>query len=254
VAKEPHDAAFSVIHQALGPGVTQTGTHFLRVEIATAAERTCFRGSISNLARRLRNDDSTLNNQTLCRNQNMKNSLALTAHQNVKFRSMGIVAIAIALFSNLVTIGDETKQVQKYAAWVVSYSEAVKQSKATGRPIMLFFSGSDWCSYCTKLTEEVFGSHEFAKWSTDHVIKVEVDFPQGYELPAEIQIQNENLKAQFGHHIQTYPTVLFINASGELLGKTGYLSGGAPSWVQSAGQLVTQSSGQSSGMLAQTDN
>ena len=185
----------------------------------------------------------------------MRSSLAPTAYATVNFRSMGIFAIAIALLSNSAMAGDETDQNEKkYAPWVISYSEAVEQSKETGRPIMLFFSGSDWCNWCSRLTEEVFVSHEFARWSTDHVIKVEVDFPQGYELPAEIQIQNENLKARFGQHIQTYPTVLFINADGDLLGKTGYLSGGAPNWVQSAKQLFQLAKEQSAEMLAQKDN
>ncbi len=129
---------------------------------------------------------------------------------------------------------DQPIMKKAYAEWVVSYDVATEQSKKSGRPIMLVFSGSDWCSYCSKLSHEVFTTHQFARWSTDNVIKVEVDFPQSYVLPEAIKTQNQKLKAKFGHHVTSYPTVLFVDSYGNLLGKTGYVAGGAEAWIQSA--------------------
>ena len=60
-----------------------------------------------------------------------------------------------------------------------------------------------------------------------------------------------SLACKFGHHVQTYPTVLFINASGELLGKTGYVHGGAQIWVDSAKHLVQHSVNEDPELLAQ---
>ena len=62
--------------------------------------------------------------------------------------------------------------------WVQSFDEAVSQSEISGKPIMLVFSGSDWCSYCQLLEHEVLRTPEFESWSNDNVIKIMVDFPQ----------------------------------------------------------------------------
>ncbi len=129
---------------------------------------------------------------------------------------------------------DQPIMTKSYAPWVTTYSDAVEQSRKTGRPIMLVFSGSDWCSWCRKLSGEVFTTHQFARWSTDNVIKVEVDFPQAYALSKEIAAQNQSLKTTFGQHVLAYPTVLFVDADGKFLGKTGYVAGGPDAWIESA--------------------
>jgi protein disulfide-isomerase len=148
--------------------------------------------------------------------------------------TVAILGLALAGESR----GQQPNTIRPYAEWVVSYNKAVEQAKQTGRPIMLVFSGSDWCTWCQKLSQEVFTTHEFARWSTDNVIKVEVDFPMSHALPEEIRLQNEKLKNKFGREIASYPTVLFISADGEILGKTGYVAGGARNWIAAAQDVV----------------
>ncbi len=45
--------------------------------------------------------------------------------------------------------------------WQTDYSKAVQQAKSESKPILLFFTGSDWCGWCKKLDNEVFKSPEF---------------------------------------------------------------------------------------------
>jgi len=151
----------------------------------------------------------------------------------------------LAIMTGMIVLGswnsanaDQPLLTKSYAPWVTSYDDAVAKSRKTGQPIMLVFSGSDWCSWCSKLSNEVFTTHQFARWSTDNVIKVEVDFPQGYKLDEAIHSQNQSLKTRFGHHVTSYPTVLFVDADGKLLGKTGYVAGGPDAWIQSAKSSV----------------
>ncbi len=123
---------------------------------------------------------------------------------------------------------------------MTTYPDAVEHSKKTGRPIMLVFSRSDWCDSCQKLAHEVFTTHQFARWSSNNVVKLEVDFPRGYALPDSIQSQNENLKARYAEYVQSYPTVLFVDADGEVLGKSSYVDGGAEAWIESAKTVVPE--------------
>jgi len=124
--------------------------------------------------------------------------------------------------------------------WVQSYDQAVSLSEASGKPIMLVFSGSDWCSYCQRLEQEVLQTAEFKSWASENVIKVMVDFPRYQSLPIDVATQNQNLKQRFAANIKGYPTVLMIKPSGSVIGKTGYVAGGSMPWIAKADPIVRQ--------------
>ena len=81
--------------------------------------------------------------------------------------------------------------------WLTSYSEAVSQSKSYGKPILMDFTGSDWCGWCQRLKAEVFDMPEFKKWATDNVILLEVDFPRNTPLTPALKRQNDELAPNF---------------------------------------------------------
>jgi len=78
--------------------------------------------------------------------------------------------------------------------WLTSWDAAAKQSKATGRPILMDFTGSDWCIWCKRLKSEVFDTDEFKKWASQKVVLLEVDFPQSVPQLASVKAQNAKLK------------------------------------------------------------
>ncbi len=124
------------------------------------------------------------------------------------------------------------------AIWTSSYLDALAQSKAQRLPIMLYFTGSDWCPWCIKLSEEVFNTPDFAAWSRDRVILVKVDFPQNYQLPASQAAQNLKLLQKFRNHLDSYPTILFVNSTEDVVGKMGYQPGGKHVWINRAQAIV----------------
>lgn len=120
----------------------------------------------------------------------------------------------------------------------VGYQEAMENSLGTGKPVMLFFTGSDWCKWCVKLQDEVFNTDEFREWAAQNVIMVEVDFPQGVQLPGSQRMLNETLKKTYEDRIEGYPTALFIDSQGNVIGKLGYVSGGPKPWIEKASPFV----------------
>jgi protein disulfide-isomerase len=122
--------------------------------------------------------------------------------------------------------------------WLTSYEQAVRQSKSTGKPIMMDFTGSNWCGWCMKLKKEVFETDQFKKWASHHVVLLELDFPRGIEQPANLKKQNQELAAKY--QIQGYPTIIFINADGQALGNYGYDAGGPTVWLKKAGELISK--------------
>ncbi|MGA9639297.1 thioredoxin family protein [Flavobacterium sp.] len=121
--------------------------------------------------------------------------------------------------------------------WHTNIKEAIAVSNKEKKPLMLFFTGSDWCGWCIRLQNEVLKTPEFTKWAKTNVVLVELDYPRRTAQLPEIKQQNAELQQVFG--IQGFPTVFFTNVEkdkdGRLnfkaLGKTGYVAGGPQAWL-----------------------
>lgn len=120
--------------------------------------------------------------------------------------------------------------------WLVDYDTAVTESESTGKPILVNFTGSDWCGWCIKLHKEVFKKQEFKTWAAKNVVLLELDFPRRKEQTAEIKAQNKKLKKKYA--IRGFPTVLILDAEGNKMGKTGYRRGGPDGWVNNAESMI----------------
>lgn len=120
----------------------------------------------------------------------------------------------------------------------LGYEQAMLDSRETGKPVVLFFTGSDWCKWCVRLKEEVFDTDEFQEWAKENVTMVEVDFPQDSRLPGDQRVLNETLKKAYGDRIKGFPTALFIDGNGNVIGKMGYESGGPKPWIETANKIV----------------
>ncbi len=80
--------------------------------------------------------------------------------------------------------------------WYLNYDEAKKAAKAENKPIVILFTGSDWCPPCRALRKEVFPNAIF-KREAQKVILVLADFPKRKQLPAEQRQLNRQLAATF---------------------------------------------------------
>ncbi|MFV5702889.1 thioredoxin family protein [Flavobacterium sp. XS2P12] len=120
--------------------------------------------------------------------------------------------------------------------WETNVNKAMEISNKTKKPLLLFFTGSDWCGWCIRLQKEVLKTPEFAKWAKENVVLVELDYPRRTPQTPEIKKQNNELQQAFG--IQGFPTIYFANGTNkdgkvnfEGLGSTGYVAGGPAAWL-----------------------
>jgi len=127
--------------------------------------------------------------------------------------------------------------------WHTDVNKASDLAIKNQKPILLFFTGSDWCGWCIKLQTEVFKTPEFIKWASENVILVELDFPRRKQLAPELAQQNRNFEQMFG--IRGYPTVWLVSPAlvdGKMtfnrLGSTGYVAGGPQGWLPGANQIL----------------
>lgn len=124
--------------------------------------------------------------------------------------------------------------------WYTDLNEASKISAKTNKPLMLFFTGSDWCVWCVRLQKEVFLTDDFKKWAAENVILVDVDFPKD-KSKQSIELQNQNNLLARQYEVRGYPTVWFVAAAGSAgnyqyskLGQSGYMAGGPSVWTSNA--------------------
>lgn len=129
--------------------------------------------------------------------------------------------------------------------WYTDLNEASKVSSETKKPLMLFFTGSDWCGWCVRLQKEVFLTADFKKWAVDNVVLVDIDFPKDKSKQSSA-LQNQNNLLARQYEVRGYPTVWFVSSSinesqtydYSRLGQSGYMAGGPSVWTSNANTFL----------------
>jgi len=120
--------------------------------------------------------------------------------------------------------------------WLTDYVKALAQAKTENKPVLIDFTGSDWCGWCMKLDREVFSVQDFKSYAAQKLVLLKIDFPRRKTLPASETAQNQKLSRQF--NIQGFPTVVVLKPDGTQAGELGYMPGGPKAFI-SALEKVT---------------
>lgn len=76
-------------------------------------------------------------------------------------------------------------------------TEAYRSACEGGRPLLIVFSGSDWCAPCMRFERQVLSQDVFSQFIAEKVIVYEADFPQRKRISKETQQSNEALAEQY---------------------------------------------------------
>ena len=107
--------------------------------------------------------------------------------------------------------------------WKTDFALVKQEATAQNKPILLVFSGSDWCAPCIKLDKNIWQSAEFIKYATDNLILERADFPKKKQnqLEAQIKKQNQDLAEAYNKD-GIFPLVVLLDNKGKVLGSTSY--------------------------------
>ena len=114
--------------------------------------------------------------------------------------------------------------------WLVNYETAKTIAGELKRPILINFTGSDWCGWCIRLHKEVFSQTEFTDYASKNLVLLKVDFPRSIPQTPEEKKINRQLAEDYD--IEGYPTIILVNSEGKEINRTGYQTGGAASYVK----------------------
>lgn len=148
---------------------------------------------------------------------------------------LNAIQLLIATIIANVTVALPT---QDEASWFTDLDRAQAIAKKQGRPLLVDFTGSDWCHWCIRLDEEVFQTKTFRDWARKRVVLVKLDFPRRKAQDLAVRRANEALAQRYG--VRGFPTVLLLDHFGKVIGRTGYRDGGAAAWVRHAEALVAK--------------
>ena len=116
-------------------------------------------------------------------------------------------------------------------------TEAFAQAQATNRPVLLVFSGSDWCAPCIQLKRQVLTDTAFLRYARQRVVLLEADFPQRKKLPAPLVAAYEQL-AEAYNPAGTFPKLVVVAADKRLVAVLSTLRQTPTTLVAQLGQLA----------------
>jgi protein disulfide-isomerase len=120
--------------------------------------------------------------------------------------------------------------------WLENIDKAKAEAKDTNKPMLLNFSGSDWCIWCKRLNNEVLSKSAFQKYARENLVLVNVDFPQFTSQNDTLKKQNQQLAQTF--KVQGFPTVVLLSFDGKEIGRTGYQPGGPEKYVEHLKSII----------------
>jgi protein disulfide-isomerase len=138
-----------------------------------------------------------------------------------------VFALSILLFSTWAALAQ---------TWHTDLGAAQNKAYAENRFVLLNFTGSDWCSWCMRLKDEVFSKSEFEKFAGNHLVLVEVDFPRRKAQNPQQKQANAALAAKY--FVQGYPTIVVLNSKGEKVGELGYMQGGPAPFINALQEMT----------------
>ncbi len=104
--------------------------------------------------------------------------------------------------------------------WVDSFEQAKKIAKKESKPILIFFTGSDWCGLCKMLDKDFFASDKFKKIAEEKLVLYKADFPRRTDLVSlEQKKVNENLSKKYSktRGQRVFPTIVITDPNGKEL-------------------------------------
>lgn len=110
--------------------------------------------------------------------------------------------------------------------WMKSESEALRASRRSGKPLLIWFTDSAKSPASRTLSEELLTTSEFQDWAEEHTVRLVVDMTQGSNIDDAVRktLYARQLKKKY--NARGFPTLVVVSPSGEVIERyTGYRRG-----------------------------
>ena len=132
---------------------------------------------------------------------------------------------------------EKAKLAQRETFNHTKFEDALNQAQKFDVPILLIFSGSDWCGPCIQLHDTVIESKRFTDYARSHLVVMTADIPKRGNRT------NERLKDKYDGR---FPSMHILNSKGKQVGEMWSGYGGQPSsevigWINECSAKISPS-------------
>ena len=115
-------------------------------------------------------------------------------------------------------------QTEEQLPWMTNLEAAQKQARKEKKPVLLYFTGSDWCAPCIQLKEDFFSTDEFKAMTKDY-LWVMIDIPRRIDIVSpEQRTDNKDILKRYNPE-RSFPLLVAYNHKGRKIGEvSGYSS------------------------------
>ncbi|NNJ85638.1 MAG: DUF953 domain-containing protein [Akkermansiaceae bacterium] len=96
------------------------------------------------------------------------------------------------------------------SGWMTNVDEALAKGKKENKPVMVEFTGSDWCPPCIMMHKKVFSKKAFTDAASKKFILVKIDIPR-----KDKELYAKNQKVLKKYRVSGVPTVILFDADGK---------------------------------------
>ncbi len=98
--------------------------------------------------------------------------------------------------------------------WLTNLEVAQEIAKKQNKPVLVYFTGSDWCTPCKMLKADFFNHPDFKQKSKSFVL-VMIDYPRRIDIISESQFAyNKEVVAKYNKS-RTFPKLIILNNKGK---------------------------------------
>ena len=128
--------------------------------------------------------------------------------------------VILSLLILFLTIEVSNAQKTDHLNWIPDFEQAKKIAKQQNKPILIFFTGSDWCGLCKMLDADFFASDKFKKIADEKLVLYKADFPRRTDLISQKQKETNQLldkKYSKNRRQRVFPTIVITDPNGKEL-------------------------------------
>lgn len=105
-----------------------------------------------------------------------------------------------------------------FAQWQPDFTTAMKIAREKQQPVLLNFSGSDWCIPCIRMHKDIFTDKEFLQMADTSLVMYNADFPRSKKnaLAKSVKEQNELLADKYNPEGK-FPFTLLLDKDGKVI-------------------------------------
>lgn len=130
----------------------------------------------------------------------------------------------------LISMAIKAQENSSSLEWYTNLEQAQKKAKKKNLPILMYFTGSDWCAPCKSLKEDFFETPTFLT-KASNVILVMIDYPRRIDIISEEQMEyNKGIILKYNKE-KAFPLLVGLTQKGREIDRiSGYGSLRDPSY------------------------